>query len=112
MFNILIMGALLYFVYKNHIKTGKLKLFVRNFLPRVIKGLQRLSDGLEGRKGTRGASMTREEALQILGINHQASKDEIIQIFKKLMLKVHPDQGGNAYLANKIIQARKTLLNE
>lgn len=55
--------------------------------------------------------MTREEALEILGLNADADKEEIIAAHKKLMQKIHPDKGGSSFLASQINQAKDTLLN-
>jgi hypothetical protein len=115
MFNSLILGLIFYYFYKNQIKTGKVKAVFKGLLPKVINSLQLLLDSIEGKNyanKTRGFFMSKEEARQLLGVNNNASKEEILQSFKKLMLKVHPDHGGTSYLANKIIQAKKVLLNE
>jgi hypothetical protein len=54
--------------------------------------------------------MSKEEAYQILGLQPGASVDEIRKAYRMLMKKFHPDQGGTAYLATRINQARETLL--
>jgi len=56
--------------------------------------------------------MTDEEAYRVLGIDAKASKDEIIEAHRKLIQKMHPDRGGNDYLAAKINQAKDFLLNK
>jgi len=55
-------------------------------------------------------SMTRAEAFAVLGVDEQASDDEISTAHKKLMQSLHPDRGGSEYLASKINQARDMLL--
>jgi curved DNA-binding protein CbpA len=54
--------------------------------------------------------MTQSEALEILGLSPGASRSEINQRYKKLMLGVHPDQGGSSYLATQLNRARAVLL--
>lgn len=55
-------------------------------------------------------SMSRDEALKILGLHDDASQDDIRAAHRRLMLQNHPDKGGSDYLAAKINQARDTLL--
>ncbi|MEM8496425.1 MAG: molecular chaperone DnaJ [Pseudomonadota bacterium] len=54
--------------------------------------------------------MNQDEALAILGLDESADKADIIAAHRVLMQKLHPDRGGNDYLASKLNEARDMLL--
>lgn len=54
--------------------------------------------------------MSREEAYQVLGLEPGASPELVRDAYKRLMKKMHPDQGGTNYLAARINEARRVLL--
>jgi hypothetical protein len=82
------------------------------YLDRVYADTWRQQAGAQGQKEAASGSdkLSREEALQILGLSADAGKEEIIEAHRRLMQKLHPARGGSAYLAAKINQANTTLL--
>ena len=55
-------------------------------------------------------NISEEEAWQILGLEPGADRDAIARAHKRLIQKLHPDRGGNEYLAAKINAARDRLI--
>ncbi len=61
-------------------------------------------------KKTSDKPMTRIEALAILGLSEGADDDTIQESYKRLMMKIHPDQQGSEWMAAKLNAARDYLL--
>jgi len=62
-------------------------------------------------------AMPTQEALDVLGLSGDINKGEITETMvqdahRRLIQKLHPDRGGNDYLAAKINQARDLLLEK
>ena len=57
------------------------------------------------------SEMSAAEALEVLGLSGHPSKEDVIEAHRKLIQKLHPDRGGNDYLAAKINRAKDVLLD-
>jgi DnaJ domain len=66
--------------------------------------------GNGGRASAAADAMSRDEAFAVLGLATGAGEAEIREAYHRLMKKIHPDQGGSAYLAAKLNRAREMLL--
>lgn len=56
--------------------------------------------------------MTEDQAREILGVGRDASRDEILAAYLKLMLKCQPDTEGTKYFAQELNAAKARLLGE
>ena len=61
-----------------------------------------------GRQGM--GTLSRAEALQVLGLQPNASEADIIAAHRKLISRLHPDKGGSDYLAAQINLAKRVLI--
>ncbi|WP_419905556.1 DnaJ domain-containing protein [Kiloniella sp.] len=60
--------------------------------------------------GFSSPAMDRKNAFEILGLDETASEEDIREAHKNLMQKLHPDHGGNNYLATQVNRAKDVLL--
>ena len=56
------------------------------------------------------SNLQKSEALDILGLEKNASKEEILKRYQELMKENHPDKGGSEWFTKKLNQAKETLL--
>ena len=96
---------------------------MRFLLPIIFKSLPLLAPFLKRAQAEQGHSdansntvnssdMSKDEALAILGLDNSASEEEIVMAHRRLIQKLHPDTGGNEYLATQLNLAKEVLLKE
>ena len=87
---------------------------LESYLQRYHSGWQeRTRSTFSGGSGASGSGeMSRQEAYEVLGVAPGASREEILEAWRRLIKRVHPDSGGSAFLTNKLNTARYVLLGE
>jgi hypothetical protein len=66
--------------------------------------------GMAANPPPRGARMSLDEARSILGVDAEATPEEIQAAYTRLMRMAHPDKGGTSGLAAQLNAARDRLL--
>ena len=76
--------------------------YINRYHPHLLKGSQNSAQTYD---------LTEPQAFQILGLSQGATKEDIIKAHRSLIQKLHPDRGGNDYLAAQINAAKELLIN-
>ncbi len=94
---------------RNEVDTdAESKMLLEAFLDRHHPGWRETNE--EQETASSSGPLTREEALSILALSGQPTKQEITQAHRALMQKMHPDRGGSTYLAARINAAKDLLI--
>jgi len=87
-----------------------LRMFGPMVASKMLKNFKMGKPDLGGPSESNRTTMSRVEALEVLGLENGATDTEINEAFRRLMGQVHPDKGGSDWMAAKLNDARKTLL--
>lgn len=80
---------------------------------RTLSGLAGKAKSFRSHQSPRSSgNMSREEALEVMGLEETATQEEINAAYRKLMAQCHPDKGGSDWMASKLSDARKVLLEK
>lgn len=88
------------------------------FLPWIGSLLRSAGNARTGSAGSgsrgrpRTDSMSREQALEVLGLGTQPTRDEVLAAHRRLIQRLHPDRGGSTYLAQQLNEAKQRLLDD
>jgi hypothetical protein len=108
-------GAELSSLYAETARDGRSRATLEIYLDRRMPGWRENMQGEAASRGRRPANagaMSEEEAYEILGLQKGAGEADIRAAHRRLMKRVHPDQGGSTFLAVRINQAKDRLLSK
>ncbi len=86
------------------------RMILRAYLLRRFAGTGEEEPQRDSAPITRG-DMSEQEAWQVLGLKPGASREEIVKAHRALIQRLHPDRGGNDYLAAKVNAAKDLLID-
>lgn len=87
-----------------------LRMFGPMVASKLLKNFKMGQNGFGGPPKSGQSTLTRDEALEVLGLESSADETQINEAFRRLMAQLHPDKGGSDWMAAKLNEARKTLL--
>ncbi|MBS1183376.1 MAG: dnaJ 1 [Proteobacteria bacterium] len=108
-------GADLSSLYAETARDARSRATLEIYLDRRMPGWRENMQGESAsrrRRATNAGAMSEEEAYEILGLQKGAGEADIRAAHRRLMKRVHPDQGGSTFLAVRINQAKDRLLSK
>lgn len=66
----------------------------------------------QGRGSSSADTMTRQRALEILALDGNPTREDIVAAHRRLVQRLHPDRGGSTYLTAQLNDAKARLLDD
>lgn len=85
--------------------------FAKREAPKIDQGAAGANNQQKPKQPS-SSGMDRLEALAVLGLDENASEDEIQQAYRRLMAQMHPDKGGSDWMAARLNEAKDALLEK
>lgn len=88
------------------------KRLLETYLDRTWPAWRTAGSGPDPDAGSAQATgeVDRKKALDVLGLDEEATDQDVIDAHRRLMQKLHPDRGGSTYLAATLNEAKRILL--
>ncbi len=80
------------------------------YLDRTSPGWSGAGSDTRSRGARSSRALTLDEAYMVLGLDRQATRNDVLTAHRNLMKRFHPDQGGSTYLAAQVNEAKEVLL--
>jgi len=74
-----------------------------------IRGGDNTQESSDDYRPAGASDLSNDESYKILGLEINASKEDVLKAHKRLIQRLHPDRGGSDYLAAKINAAKDKL---
>lgn len=81
----------------------------------ALRGSRGVNDGTRSTPPPahgRAPRMSREDACRVLGVGPDATPQQVLAEYRRLMKRVHPDAGGTEDLAARVNEAKAVLLGQ
>jgi len=91
-------------------RSGGLMVRFLPILGRTFTAFRQRRPGAGSAGRSAAGAMTRQEALSVLGLGANASKQEGSDPHRRLMAKNHPDRGGSTFIAQQLNEAKRALI--
>jgi hypothetical protein len=95
----------------NHAVTGR-QLIIERIIEKIVEKEKIIERVRTVTKTVVIRNMSKDDAYSCLKCLPNASREQLVDGYKEMMQRVHPDKGGSVYLATLVNQARTMLIKK